>query len=47
MTLFLQYNVDNHILDGAHYLWWISVLPSSESVSVLSKGLLNLEPSFM
>ena len=44
MTLFLQYNVNNHILDGAHYVWRPSVLPGSESVSVLSKDLLNLEP---
>ena len=44
MTLFLQYDVNNHILDNAHFLWWPSVLPDSESVSLLSKGLLNLEP---
>ena len=44
MTLFLQYNMNNHILDGARYLWWPSGLPGSESVSVLSKDLLNLEP---
>ena len=44
MSLFLQCNVNNHILDGAHYLWWSSVLPGSESVSVLSNNLPNLEP---
>ena len=45
MILFLQYNVNNHIPDGARFLWWPSVLPDSESVSLLSKGLLNLELS--
>ena len=44
MTLFLQYNVNNHILDGMHYLWWQSAFPGSEFVFVLSKDLLNLEP---
>ena len=44
MTLFLQYNVNNHVLDGACYLWWPSVVPGSESVFVVSKDLLNLEP---
>ena len=44
MTLFLQYNVNNHVPDGVCNLWWQSVLPDSESVSLLSKGLLNLEP---
>ena len=43
MTI-LQYNVNNHILDDAHFLRWPSVLPDSETVSLLSKGLLNLEP---
>ena len=47
MTLFLQYNVNNHILDGAFYLWWLSVLSGSESVSVLSNNLLSLEPPLM
>ena len=47
MTLFLQYNVNNRIPDGARFLWWPSVLPDSESVSLLSKGLLDLEPPFM
>ena len=32
MTLLLQYNVNNHVLDGAHHLWWLSVLSVSESV---------------
>ena len=32
MTLFLQYNVNNHIPDGARHLWWPSVLLVSESV---------------
>ena len=32
MPLFLQYNVNNHILDGAGRLWWPSVLPVLESV---------------
>ena len=32
MTLFLQYNVNNHIRDGARHLWWPSVLSVSESV---------------
>ena len=44
MTLFLQYNMNNHIPDDVHFLWWPSVLPDSESMSLLSKGLLNLEP---
>ena len=43
MTI-LQYNVNNHILDDAHFLRWPSVLPDSETVSLLRKGLLNLEP---
>ena len=47
MTSFSQYNVKNHILDGMCYLWWPSVLPGSESVSVLSKDLLNLEPHYV
>ena len=42
MTLFLQYNVNNHIWDGACHLWLPSVLSVSESV--LSKDLLNSEP---
>ena len=32
MTLFLQYNVNNYIMDGVHHLWWPSVLSVSESV---------------
>ena len=32
MTLFLQYNVNDYILDGAHHLWWSSVLSVTESV---------------
>ena len=40
----LQYNVNNHILDDAHFLRWTSVWPDSETVSLLRKGLLNLEP---
>ena len=32
MTLFLQYNVNNHIWDSACHLWWPSVLSVSESV---------------
>ena len=45
MTLFLQHTyVNNYILNGAGYLWWPNVLPGRESVSVLSKNLLNLEP---
>ena len=32
MTLFLQYNVNNHILDGAGRLWWPCVLLVLESV---------------
>ena len=47
MTLFLQYNVNNYIPDGARFLWWPSVWPDSESVSLLSKDLLNLERPFM
>ena len=43
MTI-LQHDVNNHIPDGAHFDWWPSVLPDSKSVSLLSKGLLNLEP---
>ena len=42
MTLFLHYNVNNHIRDGARHLWWPSVL--SVSKSVLSKNLLISEP---
>ena len=41
MTLFLQDNVNNHELDGVHYLWWPSVFPGG----VLRKDLLNLEPA--
>ena len=37
MTIFIQYNVNNHILDGACYIWWPSVFPGGEFVSVLSK----------
>ena len=44
MTLLLQYIVNDHIMDGARYRWWPSILPGSKSVSVLSKDLLNLEP---
>ena len=43
MTI-LQHDVNNHIADGAHFHWWPSVLPDSKLVSLLSKGLLNLEP---
>ena len=32
MTLFLQYNVNNHIWDSPCHLWWLSVLSVSESV---------------
>ena len=32
MTLFLQYNVNNHILDDVRHLWWPSILSVSESV---------------
>ena len=42
MTLFLQYNINSHIWDGALHLWWPSVL--SVNLSVLSKNLLNSEP---
>ena len=44
MTLFLQYNVNNHIgdRDGVRHPWWPSILSVSESV--LSKDLLNSEP---
>ena len=41
MTIFIQYNVNNHILDGACYIWWPSVFPGAEYLSVLSKYLLN------
>ena len=44
MTLYLKY-VNHHILDGVHYLWWTSVFPGGEFVPVLSRGLLNLEPT--
>ena len=37
MTLFLQYNMNNHILDGVCYLWWPSVLPGSHSVSACTE----------
>ena len=47
MTLFLQYNVNTHILDGVRYLWWPSVFSCGESVSVLSKDLLNLETPYV
>ena len=43
----LQYNINNHILDDACFLWWPSVFPGSELVPVLSKNLLNLEPPFV
>ena len=39
MTLFLQHDVNNHILDGAHYTLWSIVFPASEFVPVLSKDL--------
>ena len=26
--------MNNHVMDGVHYLWWPSVLSGSESVSV-------------
>ena len=29
-------NVNNHILDGASYLWWPNVFPGDEFVSVLN-----------
>ena len=32
--LLLQYNVNNHISDGVHYLWWPSVLLGNESVCI-------------
>ena len=44
MTLLLQYNVNNHILDGVHYIRWPIVFPGGEFVSMLSKDLLNFEP---
>ena len=44
MTLFLQYNMNNHILDGVRYLWWPNIFSCGEFVSMLSKDLLNLEP---
>ena len=47
MTLYLQYNVNNHMPDGARLHWWPTVLPDSESLSLPSQGLLNLEPPFM
>ena len=47
MTIFIQYNVNNHILDGACYIWWPSVFPGGEFVSVLSKHLLNLESLYI
>ena len=33
MTLLLQYNVKNYILDGVYYLWRSRVLPGGEFVS--------------
>ena len=36
--------MDNHILDGVCYLWWPNIFSCGESVFVLSKDLLNLEP---
>ena len=47
MTLFLQYNVNNHIPDGAHYIRWPIVFPIGAGISVrtvLNKNLLNFEP---
>ena len=41
---FLQYNLNNHILDGGHYVWSPIAFPGGEFVSVLSKGLLNFDP---
>ena len=32
------------IVDGMNYLWWPSIVPGGEFVSVLSKDLMNLEP---
>ena len=46
MTLFLQYNVNNHILDNGHYIWWRFVFAGGEIVSVLSKDLLNFQPLY-
>ena len=43
---FLQYNVNNHILDGGDYIWWPIAFPGGEFVSVLSKDLLNFEPLY-
>ena len=37
-NLFLQYNVNNHILDGVHYLWWPGVLPDGESIGVCTES---------
>ena len=44
MTLLLQYNVNNNILDGAHYIWWPIVFPGGAFVSVLSKDLQTFKP---
>ena len=44
MTSILQYNVNNHILDGSYCIWWPNAFPSDEFGFALSKDLLNFEP---
>ena len=43
MILVLQYNVNNHILDGVHHFWWHAFCQLVD-LSVLRKDLLNSEP---
>ena len=43
MTLFYNNNVNNHILNGVHYIWW----PIGEFVSAeQGPDLLNFEPPY-
>ena len=37
MTLFLQYKVNNHILDDTCYLWWPSEFPGCKYVSACTE----------
>ena len=34
MTLFLQYNVNNHIPVGAHYIRWPIIFPTGTGISI-------------
>ena len=38
MTLLLQYNVNNHILDGTHYMCWPVVFLDGEFAPIENAG---------